>query len=84
MFYLIFCWYLFIRKEAVADWLPRLGKRELIFLLLNTHHYLSLVVRKPVFGVSDQVRHKPGCAATEDGLRLKISDLGRRGTVLSV
>ena len=28
---------------------------------------LSLVVRKPVFGVSDQVRHKPGCTATEDG-----------------
>ena len=27
----------------------------------------SLVVRKPVFGVSDQVRHKPGCTATEDG-----------------
>ena len=22
---------------------------------------MSLVVRKPVFGVSDQVRHKPGC-----------------------
>ena len=29
--------------------------------------YMSLVVRKPVFGVSDQVRHKPGCTATEDG-----------------
>ena len=29
--------------------------------------YLSLVVRKPVFGVSDQVRHKAGCTATEDG-----------------
>ena len=28
---------------------------------------LSLVVRKPVFGVSDQVRHKPGCAVTEGG-----------------
>ena len=27
---------------------------------------LSLVVRKPVFGVSDQVRHKPDCTATED------------------
>ena len=27
---------------------------------------LSLVLRKPVFGVSDQVQHKPGCAATED------------------
>ena len=30
-------------------------------------YYLSLVVRKPVFGVSDQVPHKPGCTATEDG-----------------
>ena len=28
---------------------------------------MSLVVRKPVFGVSDQVRHKLGCTATEDG-----------------
>ena len=28
---------------------------------------LSLVMRKPVFRVSDQVRHKPGCTATEDG-----------------
>ena len=29
---------------------------------------LSRVMRKPVFGVSDQVRHKsPGCTATEDG-----------------
>ena len=45
---------------------------------------MSLVVRKPVFGVSDQVRHKPGCTAIEDGLRLEISDLGRRGIVLSV
>ena len=29
--------------------------------------YMGLVVRKPVFGVSDLVRHKPGCTATEDG-----------------
>ena len=28
---------------------------------------LSLVVRKPVFGVSDQVPHKPSCTTTEDG-----------------
>ena len=28
---------------------------------------MSLVLRKPVLGVSDQVRHKPGCTATEDG-----------------
>ena len=44
---------------------------------------MSLVVRKPVFRVSDLVRHKPGCTATEDGYRLEISDLGRRGIVLS-
>ena len=34
---------------------------------LQPHRYMSLVVRNPVFGVSDQVRHKPGCTATEDG-----------------
>ena len=34
----------------------------------SSGYYMSLVVRKPVFGVSDQVRHKPGCkAATVDG-----------------
>ena len=26
---------------------------------------MSLVVRKPVFGVSDLVQHKPGCTATQ-------------------
>ena len=43
---------------------------------------MSLVVRKPVFGVSDQVRHKPGCTATQDGMRLEIPDLGSGGIVL--
>ena len=33
----------------------------------NKEKQLSLVLRKPVFGVSDQVRHKPGCTAAEDG-----------------
>ena len=45
---------------------------------------LSLVMRKPVFGVSDQVRHKPGCTKTEDDYRLEISDLGSKGIELSV
>ena len=27
--------------------------------------YMSRDVRKPVFGVSDQVRHKPGCTITD-------------------
>ena len=34
--------------------------------------------------VSEQVRHKPGCKGTEDGWRLEISALGRRGSVLSL
>ena len=45
---------------------------------------MSLVVRKPVFSVSDQVRHKPGCTATEDGYMLEIMDFGRIRIVLSV
>ena len=36
-------------------------------------------MRKPVFGVSDQVRHKPGLTVTEDGYRLEISDLEVQG-----
>ena len=34
--------------------------------------------------VSDLVRHKPGCTASEDGQRLDISDLESRGIVLSM
>ena len=45
---------------------------------------MSRIVRKPVFGVSDHVRHKPGCTTTEDGKRLEISDLGSRGIVLYI
>ena len=39
-------------------------------------------LNKPVLGVSDKVRHKPGRAATEDGSSLETSDLGSRGLVL--
>ena len=38
-------------------------------------------MRKPVFGVSDQVRHKAGCTAIKDGEMLEISDLGSQGIV---
>ena len=31
--------------------------------------------------ISEQVQHKPGCTATEDGLRLESLDIGRRGLV---
>ena len=33
----------------------------------NWWNNMRLDVRKPVFALSDQVRHKPGCTATEDG-----------------
>ena len=36
------------------------------------------LMRKPVFGVSDQVPHKPGCTSTQDSYRLEISYLGSR------
>ena len=34
--------------------------------------YMSRVMRKHVFGVSDQVRHKLNCTATEDGYMLEV------------
>ena len=41
-------------------------KRNLLGLIVSQDlHDMSRDVRKPVFGVSDQVRHKPGCAITE-------------------
>ena len=45
---------------------------------------MSLVTRKPVFGVSDQFRHKPSRKATEDGKRLEKLDLRSRRIVQSV
>ena len=44
---------------------------------------VSLVVRKPVLGVSNLVRHKPGCT-TEDGQRLEMLYLENRGIVLAM
>ena len=64
-------------KGTETTWWHRLISILVVCLLNMIHYlmsclrdfclYLSLVVRKPVFGVSDQVRHKPGCTATEDG-----------------
>ena len=39
---------------------------------------------KPEFVVSDQVRHKPSCTATEESQRLEIYHLESRGIVLSM
>ena len=42
------------------------GLMYFILIVCFSLHHLSLVVRKLVFGVSDQIRHKPGCTAIED------------------
>ena len=44
--------------------------------------YVSHVVRKPVFGVCDQVRLKLLCSATETSYRLEILDIETRGIIL--
>ena len=52
----------------------------------NTHSimsYMSLITRRPVFGICDQVSHKPACAAKEARQRLEISDIETRGIIQS-
>ena len=44
---------------------------------------MSHVVRKPVFGLCDQVRLKPACSVTEASLSLEILDLASIGIIVS-
>ena len=53
-----------------------------IHILQELKDDLSSDTRKPVFGVSDQLRHKPACTVTEKGYKLELLDLKRRGFVL--
>ena len=52
-----------------------------VHLLLSD---LSHVVRKPVFGVADKVRHKSGCTAAEDGKWLEIGLRNKRDFTIYV
>ena len=52
--------------------------------MLNIYMYMSPDAGKSVFGVSNQVPHKPVCAATENDKKLEILDLERIANVLSV
>ena len=51
-----------------------------IRLLLN---YMILVMRKPVFGVCDQVRLKPACSAKEASWNHEIANIETRDIILS-
>ena len=72
------------QSDYIGTFTSTFATHECYLPVLGVHVYMSLVLRKPVFGVSDQVRHKPGCTALEDGWRLEIPDLESRGIVLSV
>ena len=41
------------------------------------------VTKKPVFGVSNQVRHKPACSASEASQSLEIVNIASIGIILS-
>ena len=45
--------------------------------------HMSLVKRKPVFGVCNKDRLKPACATTDTSWTLEISDIETRGIILS-
>ena len=51
--------------------------------IIANYIYMSLVTRKPVFGVCDQVRHKPACTAAETTQGLEILDIASIGIILS-
>ena len=58
----------------------------------NEHYYkiknvifsvLHYVGRRPVFGIASNIRHEPGCTASEDGVML-FPVVRKRGIVLSM
>ena len=51
----------------VIQCLKKVKTENPLILIDEVRFTVSHVVKKPVFGVSDQVRLKPGCTTTEDG-----------------
>ena len=49
----------------------------------KTEAGMSLVTKKPVFGVCDQVRLKPACSPTEASYSIEISDIASTGIILN-
>ena len=63
------------RRQLSDDCSETLGSENLVANIATRssrvknviYYHMSHVLRKPVFGVSDQVRHKPSFMTTEDG-----------------
>ena len=51
--------------QSACKW-PKVQPNICFILLCRVGCEMSLVVRKPVFGISDLVPHKLGCTTTED------------------
>ena len=80
------CEYISIQKYSTSERFFRgfkalpssLGEVQMICVV----SHMSPVMRKLVFGVSDQLSHKPACIITEESKRLEILDIRRRGILL--
>ena len=75
-------------ENLILDWSTyKLHFESTLYLYKNNHFqipiHMSFVTRKPVFGISDQVRLKPACSVTEVSQRLEISYTETRGIILS-
>ena len=68
-----YCWF----SHETAHFIPILASSD------ETSYIFEPPRGKTNNVVSEQVRHKPACTSTEKSLNLEISDLSRRGTVLS-
>ena len=66
-----------INQVDASSWIELVKVKSHI---LNAPHF----EKKNCLGGSEQSRHKLGCKITEDGQKLEISDLERRGIVLSI
>ena len=62
-------WYNYMSPKRLVNGGVKTDQKLIVYSLIRRlcKYHMSLVVRKPVVGVSDQVRHKTGCTVTEVG-----------------
>ena len=65
-------YFFFFQKQETNIYVPVVYAMELEMEMVAAEDKMSHIVRKPVFGVSEQVRHKPGCTTTENSQRFEI------------